>query len=48
MCVLQVGRTLGMEWDNAVLTEKYMYDTWHRTYPTANTIQETVFKKFTD
>jgi hypothetical protein len=25
-----------------------MYDTWHRTYPTANTIQETVFKKFTD
>jgi len=45
--VLQVG-TLGMDWDTAVMKEKYIYDAWHRTYLTVNTIQENIFKKFTD
>jgi hypothetical protein len=34
----------GMDWDTAVLKEKYMYDIWHRTYLTANTIQEKYLK----
>jgi hypothetical protein len=45
--MLQVG-TFGMDWDTAVLKEKHMYDARHRTYLTANSIQEKVFKKFTD
>jgi hypothetical protein len=37
-----------MDWDTAILREKYVYDAWHRTYLTANTIQEMYLIKFTD